>query len=148
MLPGEPTPLAHLPAGPLPRLLHHPTVSTFCGLACGFWAQPGLHTLTGMLIGARLERTWHHARAHRFFSHARWSADQLGVCLLDLIVVLLVPDGVPVRLVCDETLASIPATAQPSAIASPGRRGRGRSRSSTPSGWSTPRVPGPDDLAA
>jgi DDE superfamily endonuclease len=93
-----------------------PTVSTFCGLACGFWAQPGLHTLTGMLIGARLERTWHHARAHRFFSHARWSADQLGVCLLDLIVVLLVPDGVPVRLVCDETLASIPATAQPSAI--------------------------------
>jgi hypothetical protein len=64
-----------------------PTVSTFCGLACGFWAQPGLHTLTGMLIGARLERTWHHARAHRFFSHARRSADQLGVCLLDLIVV-------------------------------------------------------------
>jgi hypothetical protein len=52
-----------------------------------------------------LEQAWHHARAHRFFSHARWSADQLGVCLLDLIVLLLVPDGVPVRLVCDDTLA-------------------------------------------
>ena len=82
-----------------------PTFTTFCGLACGFWAQPGLHTVTGMLCGARLEQAWHHARAHRFFSHARWSADQLGVCLLDLIVLLLVPDGVPVRLVCDDTLA-------------------------------------------
>ncbi|HEY5986043.1 MAG TPA: transposase [Streptosporangiaceae bacterium] len=81
-----------------------PTFTTFCGLACGFWAQPGLHTVTGMLCGARLEQAWHHARAHRFFSHARWSADQLGLCLLDLIVVWLVPAGVPVRLVCDDTL--------------------------------------------
>jgi hypothetical protein len=31
-----------------------PTFTTFCGLACGFWAQPGLHTVTGMLVGARL----------------------------------------------------------------------------------------------
>ncbi len=23
-----------------------PTFATFCGLACGFWAQPGLHTVT------------------------------------------------------------------------------------------------------
>lgn len=81
-----------------------PTFTTFCGLALGFWAQPGLHTITGMLIGAHLEQTWHHARAHRFFSAARWSADQLGLCLLDLIVVWLVPAGAPVRLVCDDTL--------------------------------------------
>jgi hypothetical protein len=81
-----------------------PTFTTFCGLACGFWAQPGLHTVTGMLVGARLEQAWHHARAHRFFANARWSADQLGLVLLDLILGLLVPDGAAVRLVADDTL--------------------------------------------
>lgn len=33
-----------------------PTFTTFCGLAYGFWAQPGLHTVTGMLVGARLQQ--------------------------------------------------------------------------------------------
>ncbi len=56
-----------------------------------------------MLCGARLEQAWHHSRAHRFFSAARWSADQLGLVLLDLICALLVPDGAPVRLVVDDT---------------------------------------------
>jgi DDE superfamily endonuclease len=81
-----------------------PTFTTFCGLACGFWAQPGLHTVTGMLVGARLQQAWHHARAHRFFAAARWSTDQLGLVLLDLILAVLVADGTPVRLVCDDTL--------------------------------------------
>jgi hypothetical protein len=81
-----------------------PTFTTFCGLACGFWAQPGLHTVTGILCGARLEQVWHHARAHRFFSQARWSADQLGLCLLELILAVLVGADAPVRLVCDDTL--------------------------------------------
>ena len=80
------------------------TFATFYGLACGFWAQPGLHTVCGMLVGAQLQQAWHHARAHRFFSHARWSADQLGLVLLDLICALLVADGAPVRLVADDTL--------------------------------------------
>jgi hypothetical protein len=40
-----------------------PTFITFCGLALGFWAQPGLHTVCGMLCGARLEQVWHHSRA-------------------------------------------------------------------------------------
>ena len=81
-----------------------PTFTTFTGLAIGFWAQPGPHTVTGMLVGARLQHAWHHARAHRFFSQARWSPDQLGLCLLDLIVAMLVPAGAPVRLVADDTL--------------------------------------------
>jgi hypothetical protein len=81
-----------------------PTFTTFCGLACGFWAQPGLRTVCGMLIGARLQQAWHHSRAHRFFATARWSADQLGLVLLDLTLATLVPAGAPVRLVCDDTL--------------------------------------------
>jgi hypothetical protein len=100
----EPTPLGRQAAGPLPRLLHRPTFVTFCGLALGFWAQAGLHTVTGMLCGARLQQAWHHARAHRFFSSARWSADQLGLVLPELILALLVSAGAPVRLVADDTL--------------------------------------------
>lgn len=57
-----------------------------------------------MLMAAGLSATWHHARAHRFFSRARWQADQLGLCLLELIVGLLIPAGAPVRLVVDDTL--------------------------------------------
>src|SRR5215211_622559 len=74
-----------------------PTFTTFCGLACGFWAQPGLRTVCGMLIGARLQQAWHHSRAHRFFATARWSADQLGLVLLDLTLATLVPAGAPLR---------------------------------------------------
>src|SRR5215213_2297802 len=81
-----------------------PTFTTFCGLACGCWAQPGLHTVTGHARRRPPAAGWHHSRAHRFFSHARWSADQLGLCLLDLILALLVADGAPVRLVVDDTL--------------------------------------------
>jgi DDE superfamily endonuclease len=53
---------------------------------------------------AHLQQAWHHGRAHRFFSAARWSADQLGLVLLDLILALLVADGAPVELVIDDTL--------------------------------------------
>jgi hypothetical protein len=81
-----------------------PTFEVFCALAAGFWAQPGAHTVTGMLVAAGLSATWPHSRAHRFFSKARWSADQLGLVLLDLILAVVIPAGAPVRLVADDTL--------------------------------------------
>src|SRR6266540_1766672 len=68
-----------------------PTFATFRAMVAGFLAQPGLRTVTGMLAGARLAGVWHHTRAHRFFSAARWSADQVGLVLLDLITSTLVP---------------------------------------------------------
>lgn len=80
-----------------------PTWRTFQALLIGFVAQPGLRTVTGMLVGARLAGVWHHARAHRFFSAARWSADQLGL-LLEVIVRRLIAAGAPLELVCDDTL--------------------------------------------
>jgi hypothetical protein len=81
-----------------------PTFEVFCTLVVGFWAQPQARTVTGMLVAAGLSATWHHSRAHRFFSTAHWSADQLGLVVLDLILELLVPAGAPVRLVVDDTL--------------------------------------------
>src|SRR6266511_3275465 len=81
-----------------------PTMRTFQALVAGFLAWPGQRTVTGMLAGAGLAGRRHHDLGYRFFSTARWSADQLGLILLDLITAMLVPAGAPVVLAVDDTL--------------------------------------------
>jgi hypothetical protein len=90
--------------GAFQPLFAAPSFRTFCALSAGFLAQTGRHTVCGMLTGAGLSRAWRHDRAHRFFSHARWSSHDLGVALAKLIVALLVPDGEPVLVAVDDTL--------------------------------------------
>ncbi len=81
-----------------------PSFRTFCGLACGFLAQPERQTVCGMLSGAGLSRLWPHDRAHWFFSRARWNPDDLGLAAAKLVVSLLVPAGEPVLVAIDDTL--------------------------------------------
>jgi hypothetical protein len=81
-----------------------PSFRTFCALVAGLVAQTGSRTVCGMLLGAGLSRVWAHDRAHRFFSHARWSPQQVGLALARLVVALLVPAGAPVSVVIDDTL--------------------------------------------
>src|SRR5215204_7598683 len=81
-----------------------PTFATFWAMVAGFMAQPGLRTVTGMLVGARLAGRRHHDLAYRFFATARWSADQLGLILLELIAAMLVPPDAAVVLAVDDTL--------------------------------------------
>jgi DDE superfamily endonuclease len=81
-----------------------PSFRTFCALAAGFLAQTGRRTVCGMLTGAGLSQVGRHDRAHRFFSHARWSAEALGLALARLVAKLLVPDGQPVLVAIDDTL--------------------------------------------
>jgi DDE superfamily endonuclease len=81
-----------------------PTLRTFQALVAGFLAQPGLRTVTGMLVGARLAGQRHHDLAYRFFASALWSADQFGLVLLDLITSTLIPAGAPLLLAVDDTL--------------------------------------------
>jgi DDE superfamily endonuclease len=81
-----------------------PTMRTFQALVGGFVAQPGQRTVTGMLVGARLAGRRHHDLAYRFFATARWSADQVGLVLLDLIAAMLVPPDAAVVLAVDDTL--------------------------------------------
>jgi hypothetical protein len=81
-----------------------PTFGTFQALVAGFLAQSGPRTVTGMLAGAGLAGRRHHDLAYRFFASARWSADQLGLVVLDLITQTLVPAGAPVVLAVDDTL--------------------------------------------
>lgn len=81
-----------------------PTFRTFCALGGGFLAQTGRRTVCGMLTGARLSRVWSHHRAHRFFSHARWSVREVSTVLARLVIDLLVPAGQPVVVAVDDTL--------------------------------------------
>ena len=63
-----------------------PTFRSFLGLVVGLIAQTRRRTVCGMLTGAGLDQFWHHSRAHRLFTNARWSSDAVGLALADLIV--------------------------------------------------------------
>jgi SRSO17 transposase len=81
-----------------------PSFRTFTALVVGQISQTQKRCVTGMLIGARLSGVWHHARAHRFFSHARWSADELGLKLAELIVERLLKADAPLIVPVDDSL--------------------------------------------
>jgi hypothetical protein len=57
-----------------------------------------------MLTGVGLDQIWHHSRAHRLFSNARWSGDALGLALADLIVARLLPADSALTIAVDDTL--------------------------------------------
>ncbi len=73
-------------------------------LVVGFVGRVRDCTVTGMLQAAGLAGTWHHSRAHDFFARACWDPDELGLRLLDFLVVVFVAAGAPIRLAVDDTL--------------------------------------------
>ena len=81
-----------------------PTFQTFIGLVVGLIGQTGRRTVCGMLTGAGLDQVWHHSRAHRLFTNARWSGDALGLALADLIVTRLLPVDSALTIAVDDTL--------------------------------------------
>ncbi|MCA1678960.1 MAG: transposase [Actinobacteria bacterium] len=81
-----------------------PSFQTFRALVVGQVSQTGLRTVCGMLTGARLSRDWHHSRAHRFFSGARWSPDELGLRVAELICERLAEPGAALLVAIDDTL--------------------------------------------
>jgi hypothetical protein len=105
MLPGAtvPSSLADLLAVFRPGFTA-PTFPTFVGLLVGLIAQTRRRTVCGMLTGAGLERVWHHSRAHRLFTNARWSGDAVGLVLVDLIVARLLPADSALTIAVDDTL--------------------------------------------
>jgi len=80
------------------------TYPVFCALACGLLAQRARHTVCGMLVGAQLSQTWNHQRAHRFFSHSRWSVEAVSAILAKMVVRLLVAGDAAVAVAIDDTL--------------------------------------------
>ena len=80
-----------------------PTLPVFQAMVFGLVAQTGQRTVCGMLSGAGLATSWSHDRAHRFFSTARWSIDQVGLIVFDLVLTHLVADGADLLLAVDDT---------------------------------------------
>ena len=122
-----------------------PTFHTFVGLVVGLIAQTRRRTVCGMLTGAGLEQVWHHSRAHRLFTNARWSGDALGLALADLIVARLLPPDSALTIAVDDTLFKRTGRGRsPRCCTSchhrAGRSGRPRTRG--------PRLGTPTDLAA
>ena len=81
-----------------------PSFQTFRMLVVGFVGRVRDCTVTGMLQAAGLAGCWHHSRAHDFFARSRWNPDELGLRLLDFLVVVFVAAGAPLRLAVDDTL--------------------------------------------
>src|SRR5436190_17023552 len=80
-----------------------PTFEVFQAMVIGLVAQTGQRTVCGMLTGAGLAASWSHHRAHRFFSTARWSIDQIGLTVFGLVLAHLVADGADLHLAVDDT---------------------------------------------
>ena len=81
-----------------------PSFQTFRALLIGQVSQTGPRTVCGMLVGARLSDVWEHSRAHRFFSRARWSPDELGLRIATVIAERLLDPGAPILVAIDDTL--------------------------------------------
>ncbi|MFE2970751.1 transposase [Streptomyces sp. NPDC059340] len=81
-----------------------PTFRTFAAPVTGLITQTGRCTVTGILAGAGLTRTWSHDRAHAFFARAPWKPDLLGIALSHLIVRRLLPEDGVLTVAVDDTL--------------------------------------------
>jgi len=81
-----------------------PSFVTFQALTVGFIGQTAERTVCGMLVGARLAGVWHHSRAHRFFSRAKWCPQELGLRIADVVIARLLAPDAPILLALDDTL--------------------------------------------
>lgn len=79
-----------------------PTANSFITVLTG-WVFAHRRTVTGMIVAADAVGTKHHSAFHRVFATARWSRDELGLAVFDLILSWL-SEG-PIFLAIDDTLA-------------------------------------------
>lgn len=79
-----------------------PSSVNFVVLVAGFIHALGGHRITDALRAAGPAASKHYTTYYRFFSHGRWSLDELGFALIELIVEVL--GLVELELVLDDTL--------------------------------------------
>jgi DDE superfamily endonuclease len=87
-----------------PGFARRGTFTVFCVLATGMVAQTSRRSVVGMLSGARMAQTVSFHAACRFFSHAVWDIDRLGLLVTRLIVDRLLGPDEAITVVVDETL--------------------------------------------
>jgi hypothetical protein len=87
-----------------PGFARRGTFTVFCVLATGMVAQTSRRSVVGMLSGARMAQTVSFHAACRFFSHAVWDVEKLGLLVTRLIVDRLLRPDEAITVVIDETL--------------------------------------------
>ena len=80
-----------------------PSMSSFVTLLAGWVLDLRRHTITEVIRAAGAVGHKHISSYHRFFSRARWTTDEVGLTLADLVIKRLASSGV-IRLVVDDTL--------------------------------------------
>jgi len=78
-----------------------PTFDSFLTIVTG-WFFAHRHTVTQMIVAADAVGTKHHSAYHRLFSAARWSLDEMGLAIFQMMLPLL--NGT-ILLAMDDTLA-------------------------------------------
>jgi hypothetical protein len=63
-----------------------PSFDSFWALACAWILCSGRRSLTRVIQSAQLAQFKHYCSFHRFFSQARWDLDDLGHCVLQLLL--------------------------------------------------------------
>jgi len=81
-----------------------PSFQRFLTLMAGWILCTSKHTITGVIRAAGVVGKREHGGYHRFFNTAAWSADEVGLALMALILTLL-PKNNRVVLTVDDTLA-------------------------------------------
>lgn len=81
-----------------------PTFVTFALLVTGALSAVGPRTVTGMWTAAGMAARVHWSRAHRFFSHARWDLDALGLALARMVVACFTVGGEALTVAVDDSL--------------------------------------------
>ena len=91
---------------PLSCVMTCPTFDSFLTVLTG-WVFARRRTVTGMILAADAVGDGpghkHHSAYHRLFAAARWSLDELGLAVFDLLL-MLTPPGAIVFLAVDDTL--------------------------------------------
>ena len=80
-----------------------PSYQTFVCLMVGWVLSHRRRFVTELILSSGCQRTGHHSRYHRFFSHSAWLLDELCQVLAVLLIGLFAPAGI-IELAVDDTL--------------------------------------------
>jgi hypothetical protein len=80
-----------------------PSFVTFAAVLTGWCLSHRHRYVTELIQSSGSTHSGHHSRYHRFFSHARWSLDTLGLLLASLLARTLAPFGL-LEVALDDTL--------------------------------------------
>jgi hypothetical protein len=81
-----------------------PSYRIFVALVIGWVLTVGKHTVSQVILTARLHESHHFSSIYRFLAKGRWCVDWVFSCLFTILVDTLMAQDVEIRVVLDDTL--------------------------------------------